>query len=621
MPEFTNRQPYGKIAVLGFVALFTSCKSSEPEESPPNPVAANSAPLIALTPTEYNNSIRDLLGLPNNGNEWPAPPAAAARISPTEGMRAGLFGSQAAETPPWPWSFPKELGVDHFEGMADGQVASAYQLEEVQKAANHFAAYTLVSPLFFVCTDWNNLDGEAKKNCGWQSVERFAQRAWRRPIKEDERERLKNFWTSNWNAGDAEEAIALTVSGVLQSPAFLFRVEFGQQQQQAGNALPLSDWEMANRLSYFLWDSIPDVTLFAAAARGELSTKEQIRAQATRLLNDDRARKTVVRFHEQWLEADQIRGMSPARRVFGPVFGISPEPPLDTTGDGVWPAILGPIRYSLEAELRYFIENIVFDGPGTLTALLTDNSGFMSSSTEPLYGPNAKRVSDETITVPIDLIIFSQGAKQTLNLYPATFPANERSGVLTHPGILAMGAYTVHPAPIIRGKHLLERIACQYFGLPPPGAEAEIPPDTESVAATNRVRTEEATKPPSCNSCHQHLNPPGFAFEHYDAMGKLRAEDNGQPVDASGNFNLWSGETFEFQNAVELTAQLARSTQVRDCYSLRWTRYATGIYLDDKHPEVQRLQASFRENDQIKDLLIAITTSDLFRYRNSGGSQ
>ena len=184
-----------------------------------------------------------------------------------------------------------------------------------------------------------------------------------------------------------------------------------------------------------------------------------------------------------------------------------------------------------------------------------------------------------------------------------------------------MGAYTVHPAPILRGKHLLERIACQYFGAPPPGAEGEIPPDTESVMATNRVRTEEATSPPSCNTCHQRLNPPGFAFEHYDAMGKLRAEDNGQPVDASGEFSLSSGETFQFENAIELTSQLAQSTQVRDCYSLRWTRYATGIQLDNDHPEVQRLQASFRDSDQIKNLLINITTSDLFRYRTAGGGQ
>ena len=184
-----------------------------------------------------------------------------------------------------------------------------------------------------------------------------------------------------------------------------------------------------------------------------------------------------------------------------------------------------------------------------------------------------------------------------------------------------MGAYTVHPAPILRGKRLLERIACQFFGSPPPGAEGEIPPDTESVMATNRVRTEEATSPPNCNACHQRLNPPGFAFEHYDAMGKMRLEDNGQPIDASGSFNLTSKEVFEFQNAIELTAQLAQSTQVRDCYSLRWTQYATGIQLDDKHPEVERLQTLFRESDQIKDLLINITTSDLFRYRNAGGAQ
>jgi len=610
----------GLFAACGLMT--SACKKDEPEAKPElTPVAANSAPLRALTPTEYNNSVRDLFGFSSQGNAWPKPPEAAARISPPEGERAGLFGAAAAVIDPWPWAFPEEAGVEHFEGMADGQVPSAYQLEELQRAANHFAAYALVSPVFFTCNDWSTKPKAEQAACAWASIERFAQRAWRRPITEEERTRLRTFWELNWSEGIAEEAVALTVSGILQTPAFLYRAEFGKLSEQVGNAIPLTGWEMASRLSYFFWDSIPDVPLFAAAARNELSTKEQVEAHARRMLQDARARRSVVHFHEQWLETKQVRTISPARRVFGPAFGISPEPPLDTTGDGDWPAFLGPLRYSLEAETQLFVENIVFNQAGTLKALLTDNTGFMSDRTAPLYGPDAQKTGDTVKNLSFDLVVFSMGRKDALSLYPAEFPTDQRAGVLTHPSVLSVGAYTVQPAPIIRGKRLLERVACQHFGSPPPGAEGEIPPDTEAAAATNRKRTEDATQAANCAVCHNQLNPPGFAYESYDAMGRFRTEDNGAAVDSSGSFTLQNGESFTFNNGVELAKQLSESPQVQNCYVQRWVNYATGIQIDREHVELSRLQSEFRENDHVQDLLVSITSSDLFRYRNAGGAQ
>ena len=202
-----------------------------------------------------------------------------------------------------------------------------------------------------------------------------------------------------------------------------------------------------------------------------------------------------------------------------------------------------------------------------------------------------------------------------LTLYPAEFDPDERAGVLTHPAFLALGAYAVHPAPVIRGVKVLSRLACQDFGTPPPGAEASVPPDIEEAEGTNRSRTEAATSPIECAGCHTSINPPGFAFEHYDAFGQWRDEDNGLPVDASGQVTLWSGETFSFDDGVDLSHQLSESTQVHDCYTLRWLRVATGVQLPRDAPGLAALQESFAPRGDVQELLVSIVSSDMFRMR------
>lgn len=462
---------------------------------------------------------------------------------------------------------------------------------------------------------WEALPEEFKNACGLESITRFAQRAWRRPLEEAESARLEALWSANWEGGSPEEAVVLTLAAILQSPAFLFRIETGDPARAQNGAVPLSDYEMASRLSYFLWDSMPDDILFEAAAAGELRTVEQVDAQARRLLEDDRARSMVVHFHDQLLETDKVLGISPARRVYGPSFGLSPEPPLDTTGDEVWPSVLGPIRHSLQVETQLFVERTIFDGVGTLRALLTDNHGYISSATQPLYGEGVTILPGPTVSAESTYIAASGGLQGKLTLYPAEFPATERAGLLTLPSVLALGSYPVHPAPILRGKRILERLICQELGAPPPNAEAAAPPDSEIADATNRERTEIATSPPECAGCHTTLNPPGFAFEHYDAMGRYRTEDNGLPVDASGSFTVIGGETFTFEDGVELAHQLSTSDRVHDCYTLRWARYATGVHLELDAPGLAGLLEDFRSQDKVRELLVGLAKSDLFRYR------
>ena len=588
------------------VLLGTTAGARNRASESAEPDAVPRTPALALTPTEYNNTIADLLGFPRDGERWPPRPALAETLSPRRAASKGVF-VPPPPPPVWPWRFPAEPGAGGFEGIVQGQNPSSYQVEELHRAAMHFASFALLSPTFLACDDWTGVPRAGQEVCAWTSLERFARRAWRRPLDAGERERIEAFWRANLAAGPLDEAIALTVAGILQAPAFHFRLERGAD----GGPTP---WELAARLSYFLWDSMPDDALFAAAAAGDLSTRAGVEAQARRMLEDTRARPAVVHFHNQWPGTDEVLRIAPARRAFGQRFGIEPELETARDDDVQWPTILGPLRHSLKLETELFVERTVFDGDGTFTALLTDDHGYVSDATAPIYGEGATRLPDRpNVTRQIEFVAASIGRKEPLTLYAARFPPGQRAGVLTHPSVLAVGAYAVQPGPILRGVHVLERLACMELGTPVQGAETALPPDALAVERTNRERTAAATAAATCAACHRRINPPGFAFEHYDALGAWRDRDNGQPVDASGSLTLPGGETLTFTDGIDLVHQLAASERVRDCYALHWTRYALGSRIEANTPGLAAIQRGFREHDSIRDLLVAIAGSDLFR--------
>ena len=607
MLTFLTRRLGAVLCMFGVIAL-TAC-DEEPRSS--DVMVPERAPLRALTPLEYNHTVADLLGFPWNGKNWPEPHPIAESLAPMMGDTAIIFGGQIYR--PWPWTFPAEVGVEHFESMEDGQVPSPYLVEELQKAANHFASYALVSPLFFTCESFASLGRDEALICAWDSVLRFAQRAWRRPMDTESRQELQSFWSANLEGESIEEAIGLTLAGILQSPAFLYHLEVGIPSSDEG-ARRLTAFEQASRLSYFLWDTMPDAALFRAADNGELSRVSGIAAQTRRMLADTKARKSAIHFHHQLLGLDDVKRIAPARRAYGMLFGVVPDTELDTTGDQLWPQVTGAFRHSIEAEVDLFIEKTIFESTGTFHNLMTSHFGYQSSASAPVYGEPLRRLSVPNVTTEYEYIAASLPLTGSLELYGVEFDPSKRAGLLTQPAVLALGAYAVNPAPILRGKMLLERLACETMGTPPPGAEGAIPPDISEAEGTNRFRTEAATAAPVCASCHEQINPPGFAFEHYDAVGQWRALDNGEPVDASGSFPLRSGELIEFGDAIELGEKLARSNQILDCYVKRWVDYANGYTLSDDHVELQQLQTNFRESDEILELLVAITTSDFFRY-------
>ena len=594
------------ILVLFCAAGFAQSAGAAPTEAAET---HQTAPL-ALTPTEYNNTVADLLGFPRDGDLWPRRPAVADRISPRRTASKGVF-SPPPPPDPWPWPFPAEPGADGFEGIAQGQSPSSYQVEELHLAGMHFGAFALLSPTFFNCPRWSDLPAVEREACAATSILRFAERAYRRPLRDGERARIEAFWQAQFAAEPIDEAVALSVAGILQAPAFHFKLEPDATPDGA-----LDAWQLATRLSYFLWDSMPDEELFRAAGAGELETAEGIERQARRMLDDPKARPAVVHFHHQWLGTDQVLLIAPARRAFGPRFGLSRVLRNARDDDTKWPSIIGPIRHSMKLETELFVEEAIFDREGTFTELMTGNHGYMSRGTAPIYGATTTPDEGRTaVTRQIEYVTASVGRKKPLTLDPVVLDPAQRAGVLTLPSVLAIGAYAVQPGPIPRGVRILERIACMEMGDPIEGVESALPPDALGVESTNRERTAAATKPGECNSCHRRINPAGFAFEHYDAMGAWRAEDNGQPVDASGSLRLPGAEELTFADGVEFARELAASRRVRDCYALHWTRYALGSHLDRSVPGLEPIQERFRENDSVRELLVNIATSDLFRQR------
>lgn len=584
-------------AGVGLVLALAACAPSA-VTSPPGP-----APAQRLTPGEYNRTILDLFGFPADVYRWPALPGE------TE------WGDVDEEffTAPWPWTFPEEVTVDGFDGMVDGQVASAWLVERYEAAATHYAAFALVSPLFFACDGWDGLDTPDRVVCAWPSVERFAARAWRRPLTVEETGRLRTLHDANVEAYGPDAGAVATVEALLQTPRFLFRLEDGAGGRGSS---ALTDWEVASKLSYFLWDSMPDATLFAAAAAGELATAAQVRAQAERMMADPRAHEAVLQFHRQWLDTDAVFQSRADLDTYATTYAsrfIEASADEQQDLEEAWSMALVGMRRSMSLEADLFVERTVFEGGGDLAALLTDHHGYVSRDTRAVYGvTDADILPGPTYAYAFD----DMNLAYDIHLQPAEFPAAQRSGVLTLPAVLAGRAHPVHPAPVLRGTFVMERLMCEAVGQPPDSAEGAAPPDTPDAADSNRVRMETITGGAPCNACHDRFNPLGFAFENYDSLGGWREVDNGQTVDASGTVSIGQEGASSFSNAVELGQVLAASPAVHDCYARHWVRYGLGHMEDDADAVILApLQQSFRDSGgDVRQLLVDIAASDLFRF-------
>lgn len=508
----------------------------------PNAITLGSSPVRRLTNSEYDNTVRDLLG-----GSIPQLPE-----QPSDAVLEGSFENDAQSLG------PSDVRIARYQDAA---------MSLGEHAVNDSSARARVLPC-----------ATADADCGWQFVESFGKRAFRRPLSEDELNRWFNFFESQRTSIDFDAAVQLTVAAMLQTPQFLYRLE---SEGNAANAaqLELSQHELASRLSYLLWETMPDDALLAAADAGELATAAQLEEQARRLLGDARARDAVRNFHRQWLYLDRVLDEDKVSELF-PMWGSQ-------------------ARASAKEETLRFIENTFFNG-GTVEDLFKSNVAYVDNVMSELYDIPAP--SESWAQVELD-------------------PA-ERAGLLSRVAFLAGFAHEANGSPPLRGVFVMERLLCEPRPSPPANADTSAPmPDPDQGPMTNRELFEERVAPSACQGCHVRIDGFGFGFENYDAAGMFRSEENGLPVDASG-FANGIGNDDEYEGAVELQNLLGESEVVRDCVAKQWFTYANGRPMEPADTcQLEAIQAEFEENGgDLVELLVSIVTRPEFRLRSKGES-
>lgn len=359
-------------------------------------------------------------------------------------------------------------------------------------------------------------------------VTAFGRRAWRRPLLDEEKQALLALYadTSDPGPGDGLSAV---VAALLQSPQFLYRPE--ASDATAAAVEPLDGYALATRLAYLVTGAEPDETLLAAAESGNLDTETGLLAETDRLLATDRASDLFVHFASEWWELESVATLEKDRSLY--------RRWTDTT-----PAALA------EAS-RLFLAD-AWQGPATLSKLLT----------APVTFANPELAADYGLPTP------TGAGFQRFALDPL-----RSAGMLTQGAFLAVHAKADQTSPVLRGKFVLAKLLCMPPAPPPPSIVVS-PPVVDPRLST-RERYAQHTIDPVCSSCHTVMDPIGFSFEHYDATGRWRDIDGGQPVDATGTLRGTDVDG-ALDGVPSLASRLARSTEVSTCAATQWFRYAFG---------------------------------------------
>ena len=461
-------------------------------------------------------------------------------------------------------AFPTDTIVNGFSNNTDVQdvppaLAEQYMVVSEQIAAN-------------ATKDTDGLLGcklSAGEACINDFIARFGKRAWRRPVSPVEQADLLSVYRSG---ADATSGVRLLLEAFLVSPNFLYRAEVGVPV--AGQTYrALTSWEIASRLSYFLTGTMPDDLLLAAAEADSLNTAAGITAEARRILATPAARARVGEFFAGWLD---LRAVDRLQR----------DPKQFPKWDSRLPALFA-------SETKTFATNVVFDGAGDLTTLLTAPFTYGDPSLAAYYGGTVSSM---------------QNGVARIDLPPA-----QRAGLLTQAAFLAAHSKEIATDPVSRGKFVRERLFCQ--GLPSPPADLMIAAPEITPNTTTRERFVQHESQALCAGCHKLIDPVGLAFENFDSIGQWREQEQGQPIDASGDLTL-TDVTGPFVGVVPMTAKLAQSQEVATCFVRQWFRFAFGRAESDvDDPRIATITSGFESaKGRVQELLIGLTTTPDFRY-------
>ena len=404
----------------------------------------------------------------------------------------------------------------------------------------------------------------------------MARRAYRRPVVNDDINRLMPFYTQGQADGGFERGIQKALERVLVSPNFLFRIERDPPNIPPNTPYQIGDLELASRLSFFIWSSIPDDELLDTAISGKLHDPAMLEKQVRRMLTDPRAESLVTNFAEQWLFLRDLEAKQPDEVLF---------PNFDET-----------LRSAFRRETDLFLKSVLLENRSVLD-LLNANYTFLNERLAKHYGiPNVVGSHFRRVTLP---------------------ETSQRGGLLGQGSILTITSYANRTSPVLRGKWVLENLLASPPPPPPPDVpalktEASEPGKTLSMrAAMTQHRAN-----PACAGCHARMDPIGFAMENFDAVGKWRDRDNENPIDASGVFPDGS----KFDGMVGLKQALLRHPeQFVNTVAEKLLMYAIGRNLQYyDQPSVRAVVAkAAKENYTFSSLVLGVVESTPFQMRQS----
>jgi hypothetical protein len=494
-----------------------------------------------LNRAEYNNTVRDLLG--------------------TATRPADMFPVD-----------DRGLG---FDNVADVLTISPVHMQLYQGAAEtlvNAAVATTGSQRAKILT----CDPTAGDTCARTVLRAFGRRAWRRPLTDPEVDHLMTVVMVARTNGDSwEQGVNMALQSMLISPNFLFRVELDPTPTSLTPHL-LTSFEIATRLSYFLWSTMPDDTLAAVADANKLTDKVQLQTQVTRMLADPKASALVDNFAGQWLYTRLVDDVQPDVKTFS--------------------AFDAPLRDAMKQETSMMVRDIIFGGVPADKLLLADYT-----------------YANDRLAKHYGLPAITGSAMQKVMLDASS---THRGGFLTQASFLTVTSHPTTTSPVLRGKWILGQLMCQEIAPPPNAAMAQLAPPVAGTQQTLRQRLETHHMNP-CAVCHVVMDPLGFGLENYDPIGQYRTMDGTLPVDSSGK--LPDGRMFD--GATELEGIVAKDPGFATCVTQKLYTYALGRGPQEttNHMDpglLQRYADSFRAAGYpMAELVTAIVTGDTFIKR------
>lgn len=520
-----------------------------PEPALPDLPLPESPHVLRLTDLQWENTVRDLLRLPGAtglSSTFPSDPTASG----------GDFGQDASTLVVGSvlWHEYRDAAL----AAASLVVDDAGALDRLLPATAKTGAVTARVRAF---------------------VEDFLPRAFRRPVLATEvdaaiAEGDKAIF-SDVTSDPFTLRVRWIITATLQSPYFLYRVEGGEGAVKDGRAR-LGPWEIAEKLSYALWGTMPDATLAGYARDGKLATSEGLGAVAHEMLNDPRADAQLLDFHDQLFLVDGYAGVTRQLEVY----------PQFYTGFG----------NDAREDAQRTIRALVIDSPGKVADLYASPTAFVNARLAAIYGVDSKTVPE-------------------LQSNPAAFTkiamSGPRRGILSHAGWLAFEGHSKDPATIQRGAYFARHVLCIPLGSPPAAARGIDP--ANNPAPTDRGRVQATTQ--TCGTgCHTGtggvINPLGFGFEEFDSLGQLRTVDNGFAIDASGSIDQMPGA---FTDAASLMAIASESPLTHACYAAHWLAYLNGLSHIDATPSwLAPIVQQSLAGAPVRDLVAALVQTDAF---------